>query len=126
MGYYRELEEKKDRSFVEDVVYKSARDALSMIGALNPRFLGSFAAPRLSSFIVDLTEALENILLLERYKTTGKLKGVKQLKRTIQPAAIKMVLREKEEKSSLKSLPKLPSISLPSIELPKLPSIKLK
>ena len=114
MGYYNKLKDKKDRNFVEDIIYKSGRDALSMIGALNPRFLASFAEPRLASFIVDLGVALENIISFEKYKTTGKLKGVQQLKQEITPSVVRLFLKEK--KSNFPSI-KIPSIKIPSIKL---------
>lgn len=119
MGYYNELKDKKDRNFVEDVVYKSTRDALSMIGALDPRFLASFSAPRLASFIVDLGEALDNLIMMEKYKTTGELKGVKQFKQTLTPAFTRPFFREEKK---LKGGIYLPSIKIPSY---KIPSIKL-
>ena len=126
MGYYNGLKEKKDRNFVEDLIYKSGRDALSMIGALNPRFLASFATPRLASLIIDLGEALENIIFFEKYKTTGKLKGGQQFKQIITPLVIKQFLREKESGIFSPSI-KIPAISIPLIKVPliKVPSIKL-
>src|SRR3990167_4184553 len=75
MGYYNELKDEKNRNFVEELLYKSIRDSLSLIGALDPKFIGSFAAPRLASFIVDLTESIDQLLFLEKTKE-GELKGV--------------------------------------------------
>lgn len=112
MGYYEEIKDKKDKNFLEDIIYKSGRDALSMIGALNPQFLASFAAPRLASFLVDLGEALDNIIRFEKYKTTGELKGIKQLKDILKPSIIRPFLREKKEDTI-----KIPSIKIPSIKL---------
>ena len=132
-GYYQELKDKKDRNFVEDIIFKSSRDAMSLIGALDPKFIGSFAAPRLASFIVDITEAIDNIIFWEKYKTTGELIGVKQLKKILTPIAVTSVI-EKEEKAEptkkLKTpfgLPEIPSLknkSLPTLPgLPKLPRL---
>ena len=65
-GYYDELKNKKDRSFMEEIIFKSIRDSMTMIGALDPKFIGSFASPRLASFITDITEAIDNLLFLEK------------------------------------------------------------
>jgi hypothetical protein len=131
MGYYRELEKDEDKNFVEDIVYKSMRDALSTLGALNPKFIGSFAAPRLATFFVDLSDAINNVLFMERYKTTGELKGIKELERTLTPTVIKQMLGEENERetSGGRSFPSIPGLpSLPSLPrslpvLPKLPSL---
>ncbi|MDP3726893.1 MAG: hypothetical protein Q8Q96_01090 [bacterium] len=131
MGYYEELKEKKDKNLIEDIIFKTIRDSLSMIGVLNPKFLGSFAAPRLASFIVDLGEAIDSLLFMERYKTTGELKGAKQLEKLFTPLTVKSLLggEEKTEPKSKKlktppGLPELPSLRkiLPTPPgLPKLP-----
>ena len=99
IGYYRELEKDKDRDFIDDIIYKSARDTLSMLGALDPKFWGSFAAPRLSQLILDLSDAAHSILLWEKSKKTGELKGVKKLVKTVTPAGAKpFVEGEKNER----------------------------
>ena len=66
---------------------------MSMIGVLDPKFLGSFAAPRLASFFVDLGEAISNLILLERYKS-GELKGVQQLETLLTPSVGKQLMQE--------------------------------
>lgn len=126
MGYYNELDDDEDRNFIEEIIYKSIRDALSMIGVLSPDFIGSFAAPRLSSFLVDLSESINSILFMEKYKTTGELKGLQQLERTVTPKVLKQILGELEQEEPTKTqtpkqvgLPKLPK--LPA--LPRLPSL---
>lgn len=120
MGYYNELKDKKDRNFVEDLIYKSIRDGLSMIGVLSPIFLGSFAVPRLASFLQDLGTAIDNLIMLERLKTTGELRGVKELENILTPVALKSLFPEEKEikKTGLSGLPQLP-------KLPKLPSLKI-
>ncbi len=136
MGYYNELSTKK-RNFVEDLIFKSSRDALSLIGALDPKFIGSFAAPRLSAFIVDLTTAIDDLLFLQTYKTTGNLKGISELKTLATPSIIRTVSNlvpgeataPKKTTKTVKTpagLPKLPStkLKLPTPKgLPKLPKL---
>jgi len=119
-GYYEELSNKKDRSFVEDIIFKSTRDAMSLIGALDPKFIGSFAAPRLASFIVDLTTAIDDILFLEKTKE-GKLKGVGELQRTLTPTLINQIIPE-EKTTTKKNVPnellKKYNIDIPKIDVP--------
>ena len=135
MGYYNELSSKK-RNFVEDIISKSLRDALSLIGALDPKFIGSFAAPRLSAFIVDLTTAIDDLLFLQTYKTTGNLKGLGELKNLAMPSFVRtlasMVPSDTAPAKSTKKvktpsgLPKLPSakVKIPTpMGLPKLPKL---
>lgn len=133
-GYYTDLKNKDDKNFAENIVYKTARDSLSMIGALDPKFIGSFAAPRLSALIVDISTAISDILFMEKYKTTGEFKGVEELKRTLTPTIVSSMIG-KEQKTTEKKpkqlntptgLPKLPSVkkSLPTPQgLPKLPKL---
>ena len=125
MGYYNELNTKKDRSFVEDIIFKSTRDSLSMIGALDPKFIGSFAAPRLASFIVDLTTGIDNLLSMQKYKTTGELKGVAELKRTLTPTLISNLVKDKKTTTTTKTTTKksTPRVKIPS-RLPQLPSLE--
>ena len=118
-GYYQKLKEDRDRNFAEEIIFKSTRDALSLIGALSPKFIGSFAAPRLASFIIDIGEAVNNLIMWEKYKS-GKLKGVEQLKRTFTPSVVTSIVGKKE-KPQIGNAGKLPS--LPA--LPKLPKYKI-
>jgi|GEM_PF-2901625 len=126
-GYYNKLKDKKSRNFVEDVIYKSIRDSLSLIGALDPKFLGSFTAPRLAAFIVDLTTAIDDILFLEK-KSDGSLKGINELKSILTPVIINQLIPETAtiKKGSGGGSGNFPSLKLPSMELPsmKMPSMK--
>lgn len=102
-AYYTELKNKKDRSTVEDMAFKVTREALSLIGALDPRFIVGFATPRLVSFLEDLTNAMTSIVKLEEYKTgkqKGELKGVEQLKRTLEPVVVKSLRKTFEDTPS--------------------------
>jgi len=94
-GYYEELEKKKDRSFVEEIIFKSMRDSLSMIGALDPKLI--LSEPRLMSFLADIGEAISNLILLERYKTTKKLIGIEQFKRNLTPNVVRQVFQRSED-----------------------------
>lgn len=121
-GYSQELKDKKDRTFLEEIAYKSTRDALTFIGALDPAlWLGE---PRLVSFLNDLGDAIHQILVIDRTKD-GDLRGVNKLKQLATPSLIRQVASPEEEKESGGlggSLPKLPS--LPKVEpLPKLPQL---
>ncbi len=124
-GYYDNLKNKKDRSFLENLAYKSMNDALSFLGALNPSF---WTTPtRLQSFVNDLASSLTNIVAAiatgDRTKD-GDIQGIKKFKATVTPAIIKQFGDvTKKEESKQGGLPKLPSLpKLPT--LPKLPSLK--
>jgi len=123
-GYFTELGEKKDRSFVENVQYKAMRDALSIFGAFD---LTLWSEIRIASFFKDLSEALKASVLMEKYKTTGELKGPAQLQRTLTPSIVKQVVqdsasRDNNEDSGKVSIPsiKIPEINVPSIRIPSL------
>lgn len=122
-GYAGHLQDKKDRTFAEEIVYKAGQDALSLIGALDPKFWGS--TPRLLGFIKDTLTAISDTLKLERLKGTGELSGPRQLKRTLEPALIRHLTPvEKKSKTNagagVGALPKLPK--LPA--LPRLPKLR--
>jgi hypothetical protein len=117
IGYYTELSEKRDRTFFEDMVYKAMRDAMSMLGAFDPSLWSSV---RVADFYDDLSKALTDVIQLDRYKTTGELKGVKAFQRTLTPRAVKQFLPKKETKPvSSTSLPIFPTLP----QLPALPSL---
>jgi len=101
-GYYQNLKEKgADRNFVEDLAFKMTREALSLIGALDPRFIVGFAKPRLVSFFLDLSDALTSIVKLDEYKTgdrKGELKGVQALKRVVTPVVVSQLTPEEQSK----------------------------
>lgn len=127
-SYYNDLNKKgTKRTFVEDLIFKTSRDAMSMLGALNPTFIVGFAQPRLVSFFVDMATALTSITKLEEYQTgvdKGKLKGIKQVEKILTPVAVSQFIGEPKKKSLIDA----PNIKLPSLPtlpaLPKLPKIK--
>ncbi|MEK9207963.1 MAG: hypothetical protein AAB922_05745 [Patescibacteria group bacterium] len=104
-AYYTELKEKRDRNIVEDLIFKTTREALTLIGALDPRFIVGFAKPRLVSFLEDLADSLVSIAKMEEYKTSGRegeLKGVNKLQRILTPAAINPFVNEPDRKTQSK------------------------
>ena len=118
LGLTEEPEE--DDSFVKIILKKATRDALSLIGALDPKVITS--EPRFFSFISDLGEAFSQIIRLEKYKTKEGLKGIEKLKRTITPRAIKQFMEEKKPGvKKLQTLPQLPKLQT----LPQLPKLQL-
>lgn len=113
-GFLKEERNKKDRTFLENIAFKSAQDSLSLIGALDPSLWTTI--PRLLSFLNNLAISAKQIILIEEAK-----KGAIKLQKTITPSAIKQFQGGAKEKESegLPVLPKLPSLP----ELPKLPKL---
>lgn len=95
-GYLKEENKNRNKGFIENLIFKSVQDGLSMVGALNPSFIGSLSMPRLSSFIVDITKDISSVLFLERYKN-GELKGVKELGRHLNPSIVKYLTSSETE-----------------------------
>ena len=104
------------------------RDALSMIGALDPTLWSSV---RVADFYDDLAQALLDTVTMERLKTTGELKGPRKFQQTLTPRAIRQFEQKEEKETKAKplktppGLPKIPSVetTLPTPPgLPKLPT----
>lgn len=98
-----------DKSFTGTIINKIYRDAMTLVGALDPKTITS--EPRLVAFMADLGESLSQII---------KLEGIKKAEQTFTPRLIKQFIPKKEKATSDKresGLPELP-------KLPKLPKIK--
>jgi hypothetical protein len=115
---YRDLKDKGgERSFMEDVAFKAMRDAVSIYGVFDPTL---WTGVRVSDFLGDLSQAALNLIILEEYKTTGKLKGPTEFRRTLTPAILKRFDVFEKKESDLPDFPALPTLpTLP--ELPSLP-----
>lgn len=114
-GVYSRLRDKKDRSFLEQLAFKSMNDSLSMIGALNPSlWLG---VPRITSFLADLSLSLANISMSlvtgERTKQDKEIKGMSKLKATLTPSVVRSIKSIPFEDL----MPKKPDAKLQGIKL---------
>ena len=101
-SYYQDLSEKKDKTFLENTIYKGIRDAMSMIGAINPVV---WTGVRVLDFYGDLAIAITDLLLLKKMKSTGDLKGLRTIKRTLTSSAYKQaksIIFPREEVSKKK------------------------
>jgi hypothetical protein len=86
MGALIGEDDKDDKSFSAELLRKARREALTLLGALDPSlWLGE---PRFISFLGELGRALRQVAVLERYKKSKKLKGVEALKRMATPRAV--------------------------------------
>lgn len=83
-----------DDSFLGEIIRKSYRESLSLIGALD---LEAMSKVRLTSFLTDLLSSVKMIMTLEEYKTKPGLKGVGKLKRTITPKAVRQFVRDEDK-----------------------------
>ena len=85
---------------------------------------------RIADFLEDLAKASLDLIMVEEYKTTGKLKAPKEFERTLTPAIIRRLQPEEEKKTleggkSMNTILKemgLPSLPEPT-RLPKLPPL---
>jgi hypothetical protein len=121
--------QEEPEGFVDEVIQKSGRDALSAVGAMSPEMW--LQTPRTWQYLQDIQDALATTLRMEEYTQgdkEGQLKGPVQFGRLITPAPVRQIggeLEESEDDGSvgagLPTLPKLPSATLP--ELPKLPTL---
>jgi len=98
------IDQGKPDSFLEEVLQKAYRDAMTLVGALDPSTITG--EPRFIGFIDDLGDSL---------------KDIEKLERTLTPRAVKQFIPKDSgvSESGLPSLPSLPKLP----KLPKLPSI---
>jgi hypothetical protein len=100
-GAYSELRDRKDKTFLENLAYKSMNDALSLIGALDPSLWTQ--TPRAVQFVGDLGKSISNILVSlstgDRNKD-GDIKGLNELGKIVTPSIVKTLLpQDKEDKT---------------------------
>jgi len=89
-----------DRSFPAQLLRKVRREALTILGAIDPTMI--LGTPRLLAWLQDLAKSLKQLATLEEYVDTskkGKLKGVESIKRLATPQAIKAVIPKEKKKS---------------------------
>jgi hypothetical protein len=92
---------KKDYSFTGQLIRKVKREALTIIGALDPEmWLGT---PRMQKWLADLGTALKQLIVLEKYKSKAekykdKIRGVEATKRLFIPRALKQFDKDKTNK----------------------------
>lgn len=101
--------DEKDKGFIGTVIDKAYRDAMTLVGALDPKTITS--EPRLISFIGDLGEALSDLI---------KLEGADKVVNTLNPRLIKQFIPKKKTTTKKGgTTPELPELP----KLPKLPGI---
>lgn len=118
----------KDMSFSEQIAYKAAQDSLSLIGALDPKFLSG--EPRLMSFIGTIGTAASQIIQVQKNKD-GELTGVKGLQTALTPALVRQVEKDlsggsdtsSSKKATPPKIPGLPDLPTPKSSLPPLPKL---
>ena len=123
---YRELKDKGgERTFLEDTTFKAMRDSLSIFGAFDPTM---WSGVRVADFLEDLASATLDLIILEQYKTTGKLKGPEKFKRALLPSIVKRIEKEISGEDTPKAktgggLSGLPKIGSDLPKLPRLPKL---
>lgn len=114
-GAYSRLRDTKDRSFLEQLAFKSINDAYSILAGMNPALWTS--PVRVASFIDDLANSLSAITVSlatgERTKEDKNIKGLSQFGRIFTPALIRTIKSIPFEDL----IPKKPSANLQGIKL---------
>ena len=88
----------KEKTFTEKIIDKGIRDVMSGVGAMDPKFF--ISVPRVLAFLTTISNASSQIIHKEQYTQDapdgsyeeGDLKGVKNLKKSVTPSAIKQFL----------------------------------
>lgn len=93
------LGDKEDKSFMGQLMYKTRREALTVLQAISPDMW--LSTPRLVGFASKLGTNLKSLILLEEYKTKPGLKGAGGLKRQFTPGVVRS-LKKDEKKGKLK------------------------
>lgn len=106
----------KDKTFLENVATKAARDSLSIISALDPSMY--MTLPRLVTFLDSLRDSVWLTVNATRDKN-GELSGPKKLGRTVTPTAIKQFIPPEKKKSSGGAIKvKVPTVKVPTVKIP--------
>ncbi|EKE25868.1 MAG: hypothetical protein ACD_5C00016G0017 [uncultured bacterium] len=91
-------DKEKEKTFAEKIIDKGIRDVMSGVGAMDPKFFVS--VPRVLAFLTTISNAASQIVHWEQYSQDapdgsyqeGDLKGVKNLEKTVTPAAVKQFI----------------------------------
>jgi len=92
-------DEDKDKSFMNTVLQKTYRDAMTMLGVVDPT---TYTSIRVLDFLADLGLAVNQIVKMETYTgdREGELKGVTRGKKLLTPRVVKQFQTQtKEEKA---------------------------
>lgn len=113
-GIYSHLRDKKDRTFLEQLAFKSMNDAFSLLGALDPSLWTTL--PRTASFLNDLGTSLSNIAVSlvtgERTKKDHEIKGLSKFLSTLTPSLVRTAKTIDFDSFMPSSNPKLKGIKL--------------
>jgi len=94
---YDDLEDKDDRTVIEDVIFKAIREANTIYGAFD---ITMWTQSAYLDFIGNVANSLWSIITLER-NSKGDFVGMGKLSKTLTPNIIKRILPD-EEKQSVK------------------------
>lgn len=104
VGYESDRKKASKLSFINRIINKTLNDSFSLLSAFNPDTY-SQGLPTIS-FVESIARGLKQLILLEKYTTSGEgyqkgeLKGIKTLERTLTPSMIKQLKGEEEKKKS--------------------------
>lgn len=93
-GAYTDLRDKKNRTFLEQLAFKSMNDAMSILGAMDPSL---WTKIRLAGFLDDLSTSMTNIVssLTTGDRTQdGEIRGLSQFTKTLTPATVKQLTKD--------------------------------
>jgi hypothetical protein len=84
-----------DGSFIGKLKKRAYREATTLTQGIDPKLW--FSAPRILSWLTQISIALHNIMILETYKTKDELKGVNQMKKALIPGIVRQLPDDEEE-----------------------------
>lgn len=103
--WYRDLYDKKDRNFAEELAYRAMNDAFSFISALSPTTL--FTQPRLMLWIGDMSKAITTLsqsLATGERTSAGKVQGTKEIIKAFTPKLFSEMLKADEQDKIMTSI----------------------
>jgi hypothetical protein len=90
-SYFSELKDKKDRTFAEEIAFKSAREVMTLYQGLTPSLW--FSTPRLLTFLKELGDLGDKIIKLDG---PGSVKDVTKI---VTPSAVRQFMPKDNQKT---------------------------
>ena len=96
--FFGAMVDEDDNTVLGQLKKKAYKDGMTLLQALSPETL--FATPVVADTFWDLTTNITDIITMERYASTGNLKGLERLKKQFTPAVVKQLTPEEKTTTS--------------------------